>query len=462
MKSFLDDIVKAQQDYVELRYHENLTNAVMAQKGRVDQASSSTQIGVGVRVLAYGVWGFSSTSKVDRSSIEKAIEKARESAKELAKSRQKKVAGLRECKLSTDDFLEEGFESLKAMALSDKMERVIETEKELASKSSYINTAISRYSEIFEDKIIVSSDGASCRRRLVRSEFKTYAYASKGAEQLSTGRAVGVTGGWDCLFSHPTSHNIIEDTAKEVVDLLSASYLSGGKRKVILSPSLVGLLCHEAIGHTVEADFVQAGSIAQGKLGSQVASPLVTLYDSGVPPFAGGPGGLIPFDDEGVPCDRTAIIEKGKLNSYLHDRESAYEFGVEPTGNSRAWSYSDEPLIRMTNTYIEPGAHSFDEMLADSEDCLLIEGAGSGQADATGEFMFGANCAYDIKNGRREKMYREVTLSGIAFDVLNSVDMVSKDFQWDLGSGYCGKGQPAKVDAGGPYLRCVLNIGGRQ
>ena len=130
--------------------------------------------------------------------------------------------------------------------------------------------------------------------------------------------------------------------------------------------------------------------------------------------------------------------------------------------NARAWLYSDEPLIRMRNTYIEPGAQSLDDIIASTEQGYLIMGAGSGQADATGEFMFGCDYAVEIVGGKLGRKFKEVTISGIAFDVLKTVDAVSSEFKWDLGSGYCGKWQPAKVDAGGPFLRCQLTLGGRQ
>lgn len=461
MLEHLKQIIKQQQGYVELRYHDHQSNAITAQKGRIDQASSSKQKGVGVRVLENGAWGFSSTSQLDRQSIQKAIDIAREAAKEVGVSRKEKSKGLQDTPLCQIEHCDPAYQELLEMPFKDKINQVIEAEQCLEQKHREIHTARVQYSEIFENKIIVTSDGAACSRKLVRPEYKTTAFAGSGDHQLVGFKGVGVTGNWKCLFEHPTCSTILEDTAKEAVDLLKAHHVEGGKKTVILSPSLVGLLCHEAIGHTVEADFVQAGSVAQGKLGQQIASPHVTLCDSGIPPYAGGPGGYLPFDDEGVPCQTTTIIDRGKLNAYLHDRESAKLFNVAPMGNARAWSYSDEPLIRMTNTYLLPGEQSLDEIISSTKEGLFITGAGNGQADATGEFMFGASSAFEIKNGKLGKMFREVTLAGIAFDVLKTVDAVSKEFQWDLGSGYCGKGQPAKVDAGGPFIRCQINVGGR-
>jgi TldD protein len=462
MRNILEDLISRQSGYVELRYHEHQTNALMAQKGRIDQASSQTQHGIAVRVLDSGAWGFSSTSIPEASAIQKAIDSARASARQLSRLRKEKIQGLAPADLSTDTYSDAAYTTLQNMSLEEKINHVIKTEQTLAKQHPSIHTAVVRYHEIFEKKIIVTSDGANCMRELVRPEFRTIAFAGQGAEQIIAGRAVGITGGWNELFQHEGCLKIVEETAQEAIDLLKAPHAEGGLKTVILAPSLVGLLCHEAIGHTVEADFVQAGSVAQGMLGKRVGSDLVNLYDAGWPDAGQNPGGLLPFDDEGVRCTPTPIIKNGILSHYLHDRESAAKFNDKARGNARAWTYADEPLIRMTNTWLAPGQSKLEQMISEVPDGLLVMGAGSGQADATGEFMFGASCAREIKNGKLGKLYREVTLSGLAFQVLQTIDAISDTFLWDLGSGYCGKGQAAKVDAGGPHARCKIKVGGRQ
>jgi TldD protein len=197
-------------------------------------------------------------------------------------------------------------------------------------------------------------------------------------------------------------------------------------------------------------------------MGERVASELVTLVDSGTP-YIGLPsaGGVTLVDDEGVPAQKTVVIDRGVLSSFLHDRETAALFGVAPTGNARAWLYDDEPLIRMRNTCLEPGESELDEMIASIGDGFYLAGAGSGQADANAEFMFGVSEAFEVKNGRRGRLLRGASIAGDAFEVLRSVDMVSRDFEWALGSGHCGKGQPAKVDGGGSHVRCEVVVGGR-
>ncbi len=149
------------------------------------------------------------------------------------------------------------------------------------------------------------------------------------------------------------------------------------------------------------------------------------------------------------------------MKGYLHNRETASRFGVEPTGNSRAWSYRDTPLIRMRATYITAGDWSREEIIEDTKDGLLLVGARGGQADSNAEFMFGVQEAFRIRSGDVDEPYRGVGISGSAYDVLTSVDAAGKDLELKMGWGYCGKMQPAKVDGGGPSIRCKVLVGGR-
>jgi TldD protein len=462
MKDTLLQLVNGQAGFVELRYHKRINNSFMAQKGRVDVANHAVTEGVGVRALVDGAWGFAATADTSPAAIKRAIGEAQRNAKMLAQAKGKHALELARGRLSKVDFTGEGFAELTAMPLADKLGRVVDFERQLAKASTRVHTARCRYNEIIEEKAVVTSDGAACSLKLAQPEVSLSAIAEKDGERATGMRGAGVSGGWQCLFDHPSLHDAVGETAKTAVDLLDAKYPEGGQKTVILSPAVVGLLCHEAIGHTVEADFVKAGSIAQGKIGQRVASDLVTMADSGRETIAGYAVGNLPFDDEGVETENTIIIKDGMLNSYLHNRESASEFGVAPTGNARAWLFNDEPLIRMRNTYLLPGARKLADMISEVDDGYLVEGAGSGQADSNGEFMFGTGYVWRIKNGKKVELLREATLSGIAFDVLKTVDAVSQEFLWDLGTGYCGKGQAAKVDAGGPYVRCKISVGGRQ
>jgi TldD protein len=449
------------EGFAELRYHRRRTRSVAVEKGRVDQARVSEHTGVGVRVLVDGTWGFASTARLDKNAVRRALQAARDAARASAAGKAERVPELPRVALARGRFESAGFDALAARPIEESLELVLRLEKQARESAAAVQSASCQYTELFEEKGVVTSDGAKAWTRLVRPEFRVGVIAQKDGEIQRGSESVGATGGWDCLFRKAPPEALADVAAKQAVDLLSARYPEGGRKRVILSPGIVGLLTHEAIGHTVEADFVASGSCAAGKIGHQVASELVTLCDSGASEYYEGAGGTLAVDDEGVPAQRTVIIGGGRLESYLHDRESAARFGVAPTGNARAWEYADQPLIRMRNTYIEPGSSSLAEMIAGIEDGYLLDKPANGQADSNGEFMFGVREAYRITNGKLGPLLRGVNISGQAFDVLRTVDGVGNEFHWDLGAGHCGKGQLAKVDAGGPWLRCSVLLGGR-
>jgi TldD protein len=190
------------------------------------------------------------------------------------------------------------------------------------------------------------------------------------------------------------------------------------------------------VGHCAEADLVFGGSFLANKIGEKVASEKVTLIDDGK--FPNG-FGTMKYDDEGVPTQKTVIIEKGVCKSFLHSRETAQHFGVNPTGNARAWNFEFDPIIRMRNTYIETGDHTLEELAEDIKEGFFLKGGLAGQADFNGEFMFGTQEAIKIKNGEFAESLRGVTISGNAFEVLKNVDAVGKDFA--MRTGLCGKEQ---------------------
>ena len=186
-----------------------------------------------------------------------------------------------------------------------------------------------------------------------------------------------------------------------------------------------GMLAHEAVGHTVEADLVLGGSVAGPNLHKRVASDLVTLVDYAHTAF----GETVPLpvylDDEGTVAQDVTLIQNGILTGYMNNRETAQHFGMTPAGNARAWTYADEPLIRMRNTAILPGKDSLSDMIASIDDGYYLIDSSNGQADLTGEFMFGVSLGYEIKKGKLGRALLDTTVSGIAFEMLKTVDMVS-------------------------------------
>jgi TldD protein len=218
-------------------------------------------------------------------------------------------------------------------------------------------------------------------------------------------------------------------------------------------------MIHEAVGHGLEGDHVNEGmSVYAGKIGRQVASPLVQVVDDAT---IAGRRGSYGYDDEGVPSRRNLLISDGVLVGYLHDRLSALKMGAEPTGNGRRESYRFRPVPRMSNTLILPGAEDPADIIADTESGLLVAKMGGGQVNTVnGDFVFEVSEGYLIENGRQGAPVRGATLTGNGPEVLMQIDRVGNDLGYSLGT--CGKdGQGAPVADAQPTLRIPrLVVGG--
>ncbi|MCW5635679.1 MAG: TldD/PmbA family protein [Rubrivivax sp.] len=233
----------------------------------------------------------------------------------------------------------------------------------------------------------------------------------------------------------------------------------GGLHRVVMAAELAGMLAHEAMGHPCEADSVLGGAITADLVGQPVASELVTMAD--LAHHFEGRELMCPVyaDDEGTPARDVTMIERGILREFMHSRETAARLGLAPTGNARAYAPDDEPLVRMRNTAILPGASTLAQMIEGVDDGYLLLKTGNGQADSTTEFMFGIELAYEIRHGKLGRAVRDTTVSGSALRVLQSVDAVGREMEWSC-SGYCGKKQPMVVSVGGPALRAMAHVGG--
>ena len=462
LRRIMKEVVDFFDVLVQMRYHSRKTFKVSFINGKVKSIDSGTLAGLGVRVWVDGIWGFSSTTDLSKDGMFNTVKSALNAAKLGKGLKEERVRELRNSPVTGDLFVEEN-KPLDSVPIEEKIELVKKLDSQPRKMSDKVVSTNAMYMEMIDEKIIVTSYGTDVYYRDPKSDLRLSVVVSNGNEMEFGYSSFGATGGWKELFRRYSSDEMIEEAVRIAIDKLGAKYAEGGDHTVVLHPSLVGVLAHEAIGHTVEADFVLSGSIVKGKLGEKVASDLITLVDDPNPNIEKGAAGILLVDDEGNETTKVTIIGNGILKSYLHDSETSALFNVGNTGNARAFTYSDEPIIRMRNTYIMPGESDPEEIISSTKSGYYLKGlGGGGQADANAEFMFGVLEAWKIENGKLVHPVREVTISGQAFDVLSSVDMVGNDFMFTLGAGYCGKFQPAKVDAGGPHLRCRVKIGGRK
>jgi len=273
----------------------------------------------------------------------------------------------------------------------------------------------------------------------------------------------GEGGRYDFSFlSEERVRAIAEAAVAEAELLLTAAQAPAGMMPVILAPGDSGILLHEAIGHPLEADFNRKGSSAYtGRMGEMVADPQCTIIDDGTMPHERG---SINVDDELNDSQRTVLIENGRLCNYMHDEISARHFEVDSTGNGRRESYKYQPLPRMRNTYMLPGALDPEEIIASTPKGIYCRTFRGGQVDiSNGNFIFVPSEAWLIEDGALTRPIKNLSLIGNGPDVLSKVSMVGNDFKMSAGIWTCGKGQQVPVGVGLPTIKISeMTVGGKQ
>ncbi|MCL1992607.1 MAG: TldD/PmbA family protein [Spirochaetes bacterium] len=446
-------------DHTELRAQINTSKRVVFLAGNMVSNVQNSAGGVSARVYKGGTFGFASGAEYTDQSVRNILAAAADNAAFMDRHVKKGLPPLpkgQNGKVALKTPPGAGAPQSAMIDFAKALDSIIAGKyKKLASR-----TVVSDSLDI--EKLLVVSDGADSHSFQPRSIVYVFMTAeTDDGVPIELVQSFGGYGTFDRVFPDPALMEVELDTLyQQLMQKREGVYSQAGPRKCVLGPKLAGMLAHEAVGHTVEADIVLGGSVAAHNLNRQVASEIVTMID-----FAhtalGKPCPLpVYVDDEGTAAEDAVLIENGILKSYLHSRESALHFGVKPKGNARAFTFCDEPLIRMRNTAILPGKNKLDEMIASVDDGYYIERTGNGQADTTGEFTFSVTLGYEIKKGKLGKAIRETTISGTAFEMLKTCDMVSDDMHWECG-GFCGKKQPMTVGMGGPAIRCDLNLGGR-
>ena len=309
--------------------------------------------------------------------------------------------------------------------------------------------------------VVVNSDGCWADDEQYLSRLTVEALAIAGDERQS-GLAIGggaVEAGY--YEGERTPESIGAEAATIAATLLAAREPDAGAWPVVVGPGWGGVLVHECFGHSMEGDGIRKRtSIRAGQRGEQVAASGVTIVDSGVVPFSRG---SFRIDDEGTPAQRTVLVADGVLVGYLWDLLNARLSGERPTGNGRRTSYRHFPLCRMTNTYIEAGPHSPEDLIGSVERGLYCKSLGGGSVNpADGNFSFQVTEAYQIERGTLAAPVRNATLTGNGNDAMLKIDGVANDLKIDGSSGSCGKdGQWKPVGVGQPTVRFTsITVGG--
>lgn len=442
----------------ELRAQRSLARRVTLLSGNLVSNTRTESQGVSARVYADGVYGFASAADLSAGAARKALATASENALFLNRRVKPGKGALPDIGSGSlprqDDFND--IEQKRYLDFITPLDEYIRDKYPKLTSRTVVATADSM------EKQLLTSDGYAAH--ILAPRGYVYVFLNSQTDDgtpVEVFQSFGGSGSFDTRFTDPKQlYGQIEQLHEHLMKKREGVFAEAGLKTVILSGELSGILAHEAVGHTVEADLVLGGSVAGPMLNQMVASPLVSLTDFAHTAFNEPAPLPVYVDDEGVLAEDAELIRNGKLVGYMVNRELGRHYNMRPQGNARAFAFNDEPLIRMRNTAIHPGLSKLKDMIADTEDGYYLIYTKNGQADTTGEFMFGVTIGYEIKNGQLGRGLFDTTISGIAFEMLKTVDMVSDNLTWSS-SGFCGKKQMMPVGVGGPELRCRVTIGGR-
>jgi TldD protein len=436
-------------DYIEARLEES-QNSYITYRGReLESIGRATAVGGNVRALVKGGWGFVSFDSFDElpGKVELAVKQA-----QFVGSRISQLAAI-----SAVTDIVPGEKNPVAIPLAEK-KQLLDEYNDIIWRTPKIQTSTVGYGDSHKKVTFTNSSGSYIEQERADIALRLTVVATEGSEVQQAGISLGSRGDFSQING---LHRQVERVAQQAVVLLSAPQVKGGEYTVVLDPVLAGVFAHEAFGHLSESDFVYENDRLREimVLGKRFGSNELNIVDSAT---LTGLRGSYKYDDEGVPATKTYLIREGELVGRLHSRETAARMGEAPTGNARAINYRHPPIVRMTNTYIEPKSASFEDIIGDIKEGVYARNWYGGMTSME-MFTFSAGEAYMIRNGRLAEPLRPVVLTGNVFNTLMNIDAIGNDLEMNQGGG-CGKaGQmPLPVSNGSPHIRirhCL--VGGR-
>jgi len=436
------ELGKQQVEYLEARFEENQTSHITYRGQGLESIGRSTAVGGNVRALEKGGWGFTSFNSLENLSDRLDL------AVRQAKSTGRSESHLSPVAPSVDTVPSGVKENPVTISLADK-KALLDEYNDIIWSTPQIQTSSISYSDSRKKVIFMNSDGSFITQERADVSLRLTAIAAKDGEVQQVGLSLGSRGGFNAI---QRLHEQVRDISRKAVELLSAPRIKGGEYTVVLDPVLAGVFVHEAFGHLSESDFVYENDRMREimTLGKEFGGKHLNIVDSAAEP---GLRGSYKYDDEGVPAVKTYLIHEGKLVGRLHSRETAAKMNEKPTGNARAINYRHPPIVRMTNTYIEPGTISFEDIIADVKEGIYVKNWYGGTTSME-MFTFSAGEAYMIRNGKIAEALRPVILTGNVFSTLQNIDAIGNDLDMNQGGG-CGKGgqSPLPVSNGSPHIR---------
>lgn len=426
-------------NYFDIRHVQGRTTSIDIDNGRIETATESFFDHAVIRALGHTGWGIILVDNFqDRGDA--AIEALLSDARVISSYTGEEVHLAEPVRGSTPVPAMQ--EDPREVSLQEKTDILMDLEK--AAKIPEIVNSRVNYAERAERVLFRDSSGFEKTYEICRCGFGVMAVASRdGVLQMGYERRHTLRG-----LNIRHQQELARTAAKRAVSLLDALPARGGVMNAVLDPELAGVFAHEAVGHASEGDLVQEGSsILAGRIGERIGDPGLTIVDDpSLPEF-----GFEPFDAEGSAATATPIIEKGVVANYLHTRETLASVGQGKAGHARAMA-GDPPLVRMSNTFIEAGDSSLEDIMEECRQGIYLAGSRGGQVDpGRGVFQFNAEYGYLIEGGECTRMVRDVSLSGEILKTLFSLRLCGKDRR--MHQGYCGKGgQSVPVSDGAPHV----------
>jgi TldD protein len=455
--TWIEDLVTLAKDmgasYADVRTVERSTEMLRVWDGKIEELLNHDSRGFGVRVIVDGAWGFAGSFdlKRGRETVAQAVAIARASARhiklpvELAP-----IPVVRTCWNTPVEI------DPRTISFKERLDLLLTADAKMAA----VNGVTQRRSSMgfyYTTQVFASSEGALIEQNLTECGAGIVALAADGSEVQHRSFPASFQGDYGTAgYEYIQGIGLVEGArqcAEEAVELLTAKECEPGRKTLVMDSSLLTLLIHESIGHALELDRVLGSEASYAgtsfatpeKLNNfRYGSPQVTITADATLPHGLSSYG---YDDEGAPACRTVVIEDGVLVNYLTSRETAAQLGLPVSGNMRADGWQRTPLIRMTNINLEPGISSMDQLIAETDDGLLMKTVNTYSIDDKRlNLQFSPEIAWEIKNGKLGAMVRNSTFGGMTPDFWNACDAVAGPDEWHLwGIPVCGKGEPGQV-----------------
>ena len=444
LSKILKTCLKNGGDFAEIFFEKSDSTQVSCDDKSIEKVLSGTDQGLALRVLHNGETAYAYTNDVTEKSILELASKLAEAVK--AKSFTKDIQ-LVSSKASWNNPVEE---NPHRIPLDEKVKKVLAANQYAWSFNPKIQQVTVNYGDRSRHIIVANSEGMLSEDLQTYTIFVVQAVAREG-DVIQTGyEPIGGTLGFE-LFKNFSPEQVAHIAAEQAIRMLGARKAPAGKMPVVLSSEAGGTMVHEAVGHGLEADLALEGlSVYKDKIGTQVATPLITVLDDKTIPHKRG---SFLFDDEGNSAQRTILIENGILKRYMSNHLYAEKQKLTSTANGRRENYRYRPIVRMTNTLIASGKDNPDEIIRSVEKGLFVKKMGGGQVNTVnGDFMFEVTEGYLLEKGKIGEPVRGATLTGNGPDILMKIDKVGSDLGYGMGT--CGKdGQGVPVADAQPTLR---------